>query len=265
MVRKHQIKQDNLFKPLLSFVAGVALAANAVASIDVHLDDFEQFSTGTDLSATNYLPAVGTTVHALNDGTGTTAIATNMFGSQGMYIDLAASDGNNPTYYGYTNTLSQTLSNTVVSISWDVMLGSTNQYTGHTLYLTAQPGAPAYGFNYFLNIDAGNIYIYTNFNEFKIVGTVAPGVLITNRIDYNLTSGIYDYYVNGVQLLANEPIPVDYMTTNSLSSFGFDFYSFDSAQTQFFLDNVVLSIPEPTMAGLLSIGGALLVARRRRS
>ncbi len=254
----------------------VLLPSVRAAYTNVFVDDFSQFPNGTTLSwgggGTNY-GVSGGNVLITNTviGTGATGVmATNLFGGS---VGLGGSLSTNANF-SYSANLSQAQSNIGVRLMWQQSIMNTNAVMGSSLSVGLTSSNHSWNTDLLLFSDSGYILAFTNTpspTTYIPVGAWLPGVLYTNELRYNLSSGVYDLFVNNIQLVTNQAIP-SYLSTNFVNSFSFtmdtvatDFPTLNSNTNQFFLDNITFAVPEPG-AGLAFVAGVTMLfwMRRRR-
>ncbi|MFZ4778885.1 MAG: PEP-CTERM sorting domain-containing protein [Terrimicrobiaceae bacterium] len=268
------MKTYRQFAIVLIMVATFFIHRNAMAAwTNVFVDDFQQFSAGTSLAPLFYTPTAGYRTDVFTNKVGSSAMATNVGGNMKALFNVGVS--NNLTYFARLGFNTGTSSNVVAysnigtRVSFDLQVANTNGGLGATLisltdtnstYLTNSETA-------LLGIfDTGLIGIFTNgpgASTFVTIGSFSPGVSYTYMIDWNLFLDVYSISQNGIYLTNNVPIP-GFLNTTFLDSVGIKFAENINVGNQFVLDNVIVAIPEPSLAMILGLGLAAVAFLRRR-
>jgi len=204
----------------IAIALGIAIRLTAHAQVVVYSDDFEEFSTGTALSQTNYVPSVGAYVNITNENThvnSTTVVATNFLGSAQALFE----PGTLPYQANYEGYLAEAQVDQVLTLSFTLWIpttvGSANHFGGFGLDLMTTAvndvsnTPPLLLFN-----DDGQVLVSTNnatiFGSLDLpdvpIGnwSALAGTITTNVLVLNYPAGTFSFSINGAAL-TNMAIP----------------------------------------------------------
>jgi len=216
---------------------------------EVFFDNYQQFTSGTVLTTTNYIPLSspsGTSAKFQINAGSSQVIATNFHGGIWAFADEKIG-GNNK----FQGTFPSTLYNKVVDISWAMLTQGTNSGTGgcllNILVSVSTNGDIMYNPLLFLN-DNGQIGVSTNNPPSLPLLTVGNwgqyvGTVMTNRLKLDYPAGLFTFSINGLTV-TNMPIPSCF--TNVLDAVRLQFYEAfpDSLGNRFLWDDVLASVQD---------------------
>lgn len=227
----------------LSISLLTVLTVMPVQGEEVFFDDFRQFTSGTVLTTTNYIPVsspLGSSAKFQFNAGSSQVIATNFQGGIWVYADEKIG-GNNK----FQGTFPFRLNNKVVDISWTMLTQGTNSGTGgffvNILVSANTNGDVMYNPLLFLT-DNGQVCVSTNNPPSLPLLTVGNwgqyvGTVMTNRLKLNYLEGFFTFSING-STVTNMPIPSCF--TNVLDAVRLQFFEAfpDSLGNRFLLDDV---------------------------
>jgi hypothetical protein len=204
----------NFFRRSGLMVAPLLWAGLPARATEIFHDDFEQFTGGTVLTGTNYVPASGPSnvVAQFRRDNGTAdVVVTNFHGSKLAYVDARMGDNNK-----YTGKLSAPVRDQVVTIDWNLWIEGTNSgWGGFAVNVPFAVSNSDVRYNPILLFhDGGDVGVYTNdpSTNYCRIGTWAAyaGQVMTNRLVLNYPARMLTLSVNGT-VVTNLPI-VSYFT-----------------------------------------------------
>ena len=244
-------------------------------SAPIYVDDFEQFSAGTDLTSAVYTPAVGGVDAArfkphLDNTVPSAVTAISHNGSMGAEFSLP--EGSGQDYLGQFFT---TYVETPLNFEWDFTARELNGGIGGFFIRFPTPTLDMQVLMGFL--DDGRVIVFRGIPSpatIFTIGSYNADQTYRTRLLLDLPADRYGVWLDGVALLLDEPIPAQ---TNSVGihQFGFDsneklIFPPGSFGNEFIIDNVEVSVdgdvavPEPaTIDDLLGAGLSALAVRRR--
>ena len=216
-------------------------------------DNFEQFTNGTDLTATSYVPVSGPSSAlaetSIQNGTPTTTV-TNFFGSKWLLSDNSVPPLNKNQYKGY---LSSVQTNRALEVTWRMWISATNSGPGF-IFLSVPVNDPTPGVTYnppLAFADNGTIFALTN-------GTTPPtpigswgalaGTVMTNTLFLDYVNRVFSYSLNGQTLVT---LPLGPYFTNIVGAIYFNGFerSTGSLGNRFAIDDVKVAL-RPVMLGI---------------
>jgi len=247
----------------------LASAATARADTIIFADGFENFPAGTDVTVTNWTPAVGPVNGAdfsiFPPGSISTKTVVDYGGSRAVNAHLPSGSG-----MEYLGLLPGMYDHTVLKYAWDLTVPALNDGLGG---IWIRFPAPATGMQILVGyLDDGTIDTFSGDPSLATlvpIGTFQSNQTYHTSLFYDLSGSQYSVYVNDAPLLLNQPLPA-YLNQTNMDRFGFDANElFPTSQgNTWILDNIVVSVvPEPLSLGLLGAGlllGFGLLRRRRR-
>jgi len=247
-------------------VCVVALLLGAVnqtqAQITVFSDNFNQFANGVNLLGTNYTPAIGNHVD-FNSRTGSpTVVAQSFSGNIAASFTLGASPSAASYYLAYNP-----LGYQAFTLAWNQEIASSMVSTGGFM-INLQSAEGANSFSPIVALmDNGAIGTFTNspsLDTFIPIGNwttyAAPGTFMTNSLTVNY-GGNWSFRINGALVYT---AAMSSFFTNILGAIEFDaWHEMDTPDNSYAIDNVTVTVPEPSALLLTLAGCSVLLFRRR--
>lgn len=199
------------------------MTSNARSAV-VFFDDFQQFTNGTDLTQTNYVPATGVSAEMATNSEElamATVVASNFLGSTRAFFQLGSLPYLND-YQGEPN--GGPLINPEVQLSFQLWIEQTknaNRIGGFVVDLLSSDidsingsetnfsALPLIVFN-----DGGQVWVFTNEpGESDLVPVEIgsweslEGTVMTNLLSINYPAGTFSFSINGVALTNDMPLP----------------------------------------------------------
>ena len=255
-------------KTLAVIFAVIASLPTAAGAAPIYVDNFEQFSTGTDLTNATYTPTVGgtnaTTFHSFGPLGLATVTAASANGSIASVWDLPS--GSAEDYLGRFFT---TYVEPVAVFTWDFSADNLNDGFGGFFIRFPTPTLDMQVLMGFL--DDGRVIVFNDTpspSTFDTVGSFDADVVQHSMLTLNLPANTYSVVINGTPLVTNRAIP-PHINNATIHQFGFDSNEemLTAQGNRFILDNVEVTladaqVPEPTT--LLLVGTGLVALRNRR-
>ena len=211
------------------------------------LDNFAQFTNGTVLTSTNYIPASGppsaSVITSVQNGS-PTITATNFLGNTWALFDNSVPLNKNQ----YEGILSSAQTNQVLQVTWKMWIQATNAGPGMFL-LSVPTDDPTANYNppiFFT--DTGSIGALTNGTTPQTIignwGSLA-GTVMTNALILNYPRGTFSYSLNGQSLAT---LPLGPYFTNVVGAIYFNGFerSAGSLGNRFAIADVMVKIQQPT-------------------
>ena len=249
-----------------------SVVSSPAGAAPVYLDNFEQFTVGTDLTTITYTPAIGGTNSALlhpHFGTPTLPHVTAVSAVGSIAAEFNLPVGSGEDYLGQFQT---TFTDVRLVFDWDITVANLNEGLGGFFIRFPTPTLDMQVLMGFL--DDGRLIVFSGQPAPETVveiGTYEAGVTYHPRLALDLLSDTYSVWLDGSPLLLGQPIPA-HINSESIHQFGFDSNEHleSSEGNVFLLDNVSVAtdvdaeVPEPATITLVGLGLAALAGRARR-
>lgn len=256
------IRGTGLLLPLMALVLALAAGARTRADTIVFADGFENFPVGTDVTVTNWTPAVGPVNGAdfsiFPAGSISTKTVVNYGGSRAVNANLPIGSG-----LEYLGLLPAMYDHTILKFDWDLTVPSLNSGLGG---IWIRFPAPVTGMQILVGyLDDGTIGTFSGDPSLATlvpIGTFQSNQTHHTSLYYDLSASRYSVFVDAAPLLVDVALPA-YLNQTNMDRFGFDANElFPTSQgNTWILDNIAVSVvPEPAALGLVGLG--LLVGFR---
>ncbi len=261
-------------KQLLT-AAILCLVAAPTSAGPIYVDDFENFSVGTNLTNAVYRPAVGGDNAARFephlDNTAASAVTAITHGGS-IAAKFSLPQGSGQDYLGQFFT---TYVEMPLTFEWDFTAENLNGGIGGFFIRFPTPDGDMQVLMGF--VDDGRVVVFRGIPSLLTaftIGAYNADQTYRARLLLDLPTNRYGVWLDGTPLLVDEPIPVQ---TNSaaIHQFGFDsneklIFPPGSFGNEFVIDNIRVTVdgqvPEPATLLLVSAGfGALTLHRRHRT
>jgi len=263
-------------KLFLFILLAVLLSVCPVRAEQIYIDDYQGMVAGDPLTDVPFTPTLGPTNSALwiyvNGSSIAQVVDTRL---DGMSAKVNVPTGSAMDYIAH---LGAEYGNGRFLVQWDLIVNSLNQNTDYGLFTVRFPTPDNNMQILFGFMNDGRLIKFNALpseGSLVTVGSFGANIRYNVSLTYDLLNGQYSVMINGVNVIADVPIP-NYLDKISIDKFGFDInQSIQIGQSPlpqgniYYLDNVRFSrieaVQEPSTLLLLVVGLAGLFAYRGKN